>query len=574
MKKLNGTNILGITAALMLLTGAASAAEIPVSSGVDNPAPEPGETVTVSITIDLSATTYTLAEYSIECTWDPAVIRYESAAGGTTQAFSSVETVDSEAASGALAISWLDIDGSGGKVNVAAITFTAVGTPGQKTLVDLNVLSLSATTLDDLLPGHTVVSGEITILGPPSLVSPADLSYVPRDQSFTRSWDAVPNAAAYQVQESADPAFTGAGETVAATLSTTSYTTSIASSYTADSPLYWRVRAEVGGGYGGWSDAWRLYTDLGELELLAPEDLAYVEEGTLLTYRWSPVVNAAGYQLVAGADPEFAGVTPVTIAGTTYSDALEGEYTADDPYYWRVRAEVNGEYGEWSGTRRIITRPADVAPPTDVTVDDVPDDNGHSLRITWTLSVDDDILTAYNIYRSRGSVLGESPVPLESFASLDALIEAEATSTILIASVSAGISEYVDPYVPLNNTPYYYWVEAVSDVGSSARIAAQIVTAVASEPSAFRVEAPSPNPFNPSTTIAYTLPIDTAVRITVHDVLGRRVAVLVDDTMPAGRHEALWNARDDSGNSVSSGIYFYRVQAGKMVKGGKMTLVR
>jgi len=49
---------------------------------------------------------------------------------------------------------------------------------------------------------------------------------------------------------------------------------------------------------------------------------------------------------------------------------------------------------------------------------------------------------------------------------------------------------------------------------------------------------------------------------------------ILDDTMPAGRHEAVWNARDDSGNSVSSGIYFYRVQAGKIAKGGKMTLVR
>jgi len=69
-----------------------------------------------------------------------------------------------------------------------------------------------------------------------------------------------------------------------------------------------------------------------------------------------------------------------------------------------------------------------------------------------------------------------------------------------------------------------------------------------------------PNPFNPSTTIQFSLPVRAAVTVTVYDIGGRRVRSLLEEERDAGRHSILWDARDDRGQEVSSGVYFYRLE--------------
>jgi len=90
----------------------------------------------------------------------------------------------------------------------------------------------------------------------------------------------------------------------------------------------------------------------------------------------------------------------------------------------------------------------------------------------------------------------------------------------------------------------------------------------------FRVEPASPNPFNPLTRIRFTLPAAGRVGVRVYDVAGRLVRVLVDAVLPAATHEAQWNGRDDAGHTVSSGVYFYRVDAGTESYTGRMALVK
>lgn len=79
-----------------------------------------------------------------------------------------------------------------------------------------------------------------------------------------------------------------------------------------------------------------------------------------------------------------------------------------------------------------------------------------------------------------------------------------------------------------------------------------------------------PNPFNPSTTIAFQLPRRMAVRLTVYDVVGREVARLVDATMDAGSHAA----RFQPGPEAASGVFVYRLEADGRIFSGKLTLVR
>ena len=71
-----------------------------------------------------------------------------------------------------------------------------------------------------------------------------------------------------------------------------------------------------------------------------------------------------------------------------------------------------------------------------------------------------------------------------------------------------------------------------------------------------------PNPFNPATIIPYQLPSPARVRLEVFNILGQRVATLVDGERPAGFHTATWNATDASGRGVGSGVYLYRLLGG------------
>jgi len=92
--------------------------------------------------------------------------------------------------------------------------------------------------------------------------------------------------------------------------------------------------------------------------------------------------------------------------------------------------------------------------------------------------------------------------------------------------------------------------------------------------SEFRLLPNYPNPFNPETTINYELPEATAVKLEIYNILGQRVATLVDSKHPAGAYSARWDGKDISGGRVSSGVYIYRLQTDRFVESKKMLLLR
>ncbi len=69
-----------------------------------------------------------------------------------------------------------------------------------------------------------------------------------------------------------------------------------------------------------------------------------------------------------------------------------------------------------------------------------------------------------------------------------------------------------------------------------------------------------PNPFNPSTTIKYTIPTEEKVKISIFNIKGQLINTLIDETKIAGEHSITWNGKNESNQSVSSGIYFYKMQ--------------
>jgi hypothetical protein len=78
-----------------------------------------------------------------------------------------------------------------------------------------------------------------------------------------------------------------------------------------------------------------------------------------------------------------------------------------------------------------------------------------------------------------------------------------------------------------------------------------------------------PNPFNPSTAISYRLPVSSQVTLKVYDILGTEIETLVNEEKPAGSYEIEFNAV-----GLSSGIYFYKLQAGSFIQTKKMILLK
>ncbi len=83
-----------------------------------------------------------------------------------------------------------------------------------------------------------------------------------------------------------------------------------------------------------------------------------------------------------------------------------------------------------------------------------------------------------------------------------------------------------------------------------------------------------PNPFNQSTTISFSVEgSDKNIQITIHNFSGQKIKTLVDKKLNAGKHQVIWNGTDDSGNQVSSGIYFYKMKHGDKYTGFKKMIL-
>jgi M6 family metalloprotease-like protein len=120
-------------------------------------------------------------------------------------------------------------------------------------------------------------------------------------------------------------------------------------------------------------------------------------------------------------------------------------------------------------------------------------------------------------------------------------------------------------------TDYEYFLTVVLEGGAEYKSRG---TTARSESFALSLMQNSPNPFNPSTRITFSLPERTQVALAVYDAQGRPVVTLVDTARPAGMNEVVWDGKNASGNRVSSGIYFYRLKTADKVLTRKMLLLK
>jgi len=100
-----------------------------------------------------------------------------------------------------------------------------------------------------------------------------------------------------------------------------------------------------------------------------------------------------------------------------------------------------------------------------------------------------------------------------------------------------------------------------------------VSTAAPSTRVAASIDRVAPNPFNPRTQIEFGLAEPGPASLVVLDARGRRVRTLVDASLPAGEHAAVWNGDDDTGATVGAGVYYLRLTAAGTTRSARVTLV-
>ena len=136
--------------------------------------------------------------------------------------------------------------------------------------------------------------------------------------------------------------------------------------------------------------------------------------------------------------------------------------------------------------------------------------------------------------------------------------------------ISAQWKSFVDANVEPGHT-YSYELVVRTAAGGEFRSPEATATARALQAT---LEQNHPNPFNPSTTIAYTIEETSNVVVGIYDAAGTLVTRLKAGEQPAGRHEMTWNGADASGRPVGSGVYFYRLETNGGAGARKMVLLK
>lgn len=174
------------------------------------------------------------------------------------------------------------------------------------------------------------------------------------------------------------------------------------------------------------------------------------------------------------------------------------------------------------------------------------------------------------------------PVPTDSHLKYD--LQYAKNENFSNAVTKTNLNEPAAQVTGLDQNSTYYWrvlsrtnngsVSSYSSIGSFKTSGTTAVEGQEEIPTAFELSQNYPNPFNPTTRINFAIPQNSFVTIKVYDMLGREVKTLINQEMVSGNHSIDWNADNNLGIKVSTGMYIYRITAGNFVSTKKMVLIK
>ena len=398
--------------------------------------------------------------------------------------------------------------------------------------------------------GYSPVWDFTTVVAPPLLASPSN-GATSQSSTLALRWHPSFGASSYHIQAGTDPTFaTG----LLVNDSTIVDTFRVVSGLQSATTFYWRVSAKSNGVKGSFSSVWSFGTTL-PAPLLASPANASTGGPLAMPFFWRPVTGAATYRLQLGTDSTFTTGMIKNDSTITDTSRIVNGLAYKTRYFWRVSAKSVAGAGPFSATWSFTTT---AQLPLQVVL--VRPSNGGSVCAD----------SAVFVWKRGGANVNRYWIEIAfdslfTFRSIDSTVTDTIKSVVhqLIAGrtywwkVRAGNPDGWGPYSDQRS------FVAIVDCSTDAVPLADDV------PHEYALSQNYPNPFNPSTRIEFSLSKESYVRLEVFNMLGERVAVMVDERRPAGRYTEQFDA-----SGLASGLYFYRMLANDVSFTKKMMLLK
>lgn len=369
----------------------------------------------------------------------------------------------------------------------------------------------------------------------PALISPSSASiHLPINTIV--HWKPIANATTYHLQVATDSPFDDKiydDSTITDTLfqlQNLNYTTR----------YYWRVRAKNNGGNSVYSSVWNFTTKMPSPEIpeLCSPVSASNNQPTKILLCWNSSPGSTIYHVQLALDSPF---------GTTvFEDSIHADTSVTIPnlknetkYYWRVRGKNNSGFSSYSTIWSFTTAMMQPSVPFLVSPMNAAGNEATTLVLKWNSSVH---AQSYHVQVSDDS-------PFKTIVFEDSTL----TDTTMAIS-------------PLRIATRYYWRVRSNNISGSSNFSEvwnfKTATSLGVQrnnegiPTSFALNQNFPNPFNPSTTISFAIAEQSAVTITIYDIMGRTAGTIVDESLQAGYYSIQWRAEN-----LSAGVYFYRIAA-------------
>jgi hypothetical protein len=380
----------------------------------------------------------------------------------------------------------------------------------------------------------------------PTLISPSSGAIgVPSNPAL--SWNSSTGATSYRLQVSTNSSFSSLVYDQSDITSTSQQVSGLAN----NTLYYWRVSATNDGGTSSYSSTWNFTTIVATpaAPTLASPSNGATGISTSPTLSWSAPTGATSYRLQVSTSSTFSTNVFDQSSITDTSQQVPG-LGNNTLYYWRVNATNAGGTSSYSSTRSFTTRGALViANPFSIpTLTDATPVFRRSLRsptlvdgnigaLSFAVSIDNPAIATASI----------TAAPTES---LIVTRKVTGTTTVRLTATDAFDSSRITYTTSFNVLTV---VEVVDN----------------NMPTEFVLKPNYPNPFNPITTIEFSIPKQGFVVLSIFNTLGMEIEVLLNQHLPAGHYRTQWTPRD-----IPSGVYFYQLRASEFNDTKKFILLR
>jgi len=309
----------------------------------------------------------------------------------------------------------------------------------------------------------------------------------------------------------------------------------------------------------------------------ADEGGAWLYLGTAAGLAAAPAWSVEGNQANARLGDAVAGAGDVT--GDGFADLLLGISHSSDGEAEEGRALLyygNGINGMDRAPQQIQ---ADASAPIEL-LGAAADEEAFLLKVRGRSAAGRDRLRLEWEVKPLGSLF--DGLPLGSGGASDTGAPTAEGSAVALAELVSGLGAGAPYHWRLRTTsrspqfPHSRWLSPPGNgcEETDLRTAAAGTGVSETVPGGARLARCYPNPFNPATTILLELPAAASLRLTIHDVQGRRLATLVDGRLAAGRHALDWAGTDGDGRPLAAGVYLYRLAVGDHREAGKLVLLK